>query len=203
MSLGDTGGYSASMNQREAGENMIYRYDAMLIDATINSQVVPYLVRAVPRWKNVPNGHLPRHMLTPERATNRMIELQILQTAAMLVPVQESAVYDAAGLNKPKDGSDGSLPEKTVFLGQPPAVGPDGQPMQGGGADGMPGVMTSGEQGGGRDAGLAQVESPRAEQTSQNRIQALERSVRDVSARLGQNGAPSNGRRQSLKRSRV
>ena len=119
MEIGDAGGYNATIDQRDAGENVIFRYDAMNIDTTMNQQLIPYIVRAVPRWKDVPQAHLPRHCLTPERGRNRMEELELLQATAMMVPVRESDVYDVSGIQRPNDGANGGEPDRTVFLGQP------------------------------------------------------------------------------------
>lgn len=194
MSLGDVGGYSATMNQREAGEAILFRYDAMQIDETINSQLVPAIIRAVPRWANVPLGHLPRHCLTPEREKNRLQELEILEKMAMMVPVKEDDVYDAGGHQRPKDGVDGSQPEKSIFLGQPQAGGDIWSAMP----DDQRTAMRNPD-----TRGVKDVESPRMEQVKQTKLlQGARKALVGATARMAQgnsNAQNSQGRKaQSL-----
>ncbi len=121
MQLADVGGYNASEGQRDAGEQIIFMYDAMCISAMYNLQLVPHIIWAVPQWRNIPLEWMPKVDLMPHKLRNRLQELQILQQAAQMVPVREADVYDAAGLSKPNLGLDGSEPEPTIFLGQPQA----------------------------------------------------------------------------------
>ena len=177
MSLGDVGGFSATLNQRDAGEQILFRYDAMSIDETINGQLVPHVIRAVPRWANVPIGHMPRHVMAPERSKNRMEELQIIQTIASMVPVKEEDIYDAGGHQRPKDGADGTQPERSVFLGQPQQGGDIWSAMPDDQKDAMRNPDTR---------GLAGIESPRMEQTRQAQLFNMKRQIGQVSQRIAQ-----------------
>lgn len=136
MSIGQEGSFGASVNQDETGPQMIYRWDAMCIDGTINTQLIPYMIRAVPKWRHVPVHHMPRHCMTPERQRNRGEELDMLERLAKMVPIRKADVYEAAGYQQPKDGKDGTEKEDVVFLGQQE------------GFDGASGMPTPGSAGG-------------------------------------------------------
>lgn len=137
LEVGDTGGYSATLDQRDAGASIIFRYDAKNIDETINSQLIPAIVRS--RWPNLPPSYYPRHVLASKNDDNEKTRLELLQIAAALVPVREQDVYDAAGLIKPKKLESGEE-EPSVFLGQKPEQPSlfDAFPPSGGGMPGEP-----------------------------------------------------------------
>jgi hypothetical protein len=184
MDIGEVGGYSATINQREAGEMILFRYDAMSIDETITGQLVPHIIRSVPRWANVPLGHMPRHCMAPERPKNRMEELQIIQTMAQMVRVREDDVYDAGGHSRPKDGADGAQPERSIFLGNPEAGGDIWSAMP----DDEKDVQRSPD-----TRGLKSIESPRMEQTRQAQLFAMKKQLGNVSARLSEGSGSTSG----------
>lgn len=119
MQLANVGGYNATEGQRDAGEVVVFAYDAMCLSKFFTNQIVPYIVRAVPKWANLPDEVLPKVSLMPQKLRNRLQELQLLQSGAQMVPIREADIYEAIGKTRPKDGLDGSEPEPAIFLGQP------------------------------------------------------------------------------------
>lgn len=120
MQLAEVGGYNASEGQRDAGETVIFMYDALRIASVLTNQLVPHIVRAVPAWSKLPDVWMPTVNLMPHKMRNKLQELSVIQQAAMMVPVREDDIYAAAGLIRPRDGRDGQVPDNVVFLGQPP-----------------------------------------------------------------------------------
>ncbi len=114
MDVGSRGSYSATLEQNDTGLEVLIEWDAMTIDTTINTQLVGPIVRSVPKWRNMPDEHLPKHVLTPERRRNRLMELEQLERMAALgAPIRLSDVYDAAGKQAPRNGEAIAVPMAT------------------------------------------------------------------------------------------
>lgn len=116
LEVGDRGSYAATVDQRDEGASIIFRWDAKNIDTTIDLQCVPAMVQA--RFPGIPEEYYPHHKLTPEVEKNRAVEMEVIQAAAQLVPIREEDVYEACGYSRPKDD------EAKVFLGQAPGGAP-------------------------------------------------------------------------------
>lgn len=109
MEHGDSGGFSASVSQKDFGPMMVYRFDGRCIGETFSSQLIPAILRA--RWPDYPVELMPRFVLEPKEEVDRQMQVDILTTTAEAVAVREQDFYDAAGVKAPADG------DKTVFLG--------------------------------------------------------------------------------------
>ena len=133
MQLGPTGSYGASVDQRDSGSEIIFRFDAKNISETLNLQLIPHIVWS--KYPDCPKNMMPKHVMAPKQAPDRQADLQALQTASALVPITRADIYRAAGLEPPKADT---APEEIVFSGQAPDMvgGLDNYPaafMQGNG----------------------------------------------------------------------
>jgi phage gp29-like protein len=113
--LGPSGSYGASVDQRDSGSDIVFRYDAKLISSTLNQQLIPHIVWA--KWPDCPKNLLPKHNMSPKQATDKSAELGALQLAAGMVPISRQDIYRAAGVEAPKADA---KPESIVFLGTAP-----------------------------------------------------------------------------------
>lgn len=136
LSVGDNGSYGATVDQRDAGARIVFRYDAINIDDTITRQLIPHIVQA--KWPGLPQSYFPRHVLAPEEIEDQETRLSVLSQAAQLVPVREDDIYAAANITRPKK----TLDRKTGQMIEEPCVFTGGN--QGGGAEdmlsGLPGM---------------------------------------------------------------
>jgi phage gp29-like protein len=126
MDVGPGGSYASAVNQRDSGTQMVFRYDAVNIDTTINNQMVPYMCQA--RWPGMPASYYPRHQMAPELQKDKKAEMEIIRMAVeMGVDLREAEVYDILGMTKPKEGEDVlviSTGMEGTFEGFPPAAPP-------------------------------------------------------------------------------
>jgi hypothetical protein len=135
---GEKGGYAGKAMLREAGPQIIFRYDAGNISDTLNSQIIPYIVWG--QWPGCPKEYFPKHVMEPKEEKDEKARLEVAQLAAQLVPLRKDEVYDAAGFTRPKEGD-----EDTVFTGgqEDPFAGMGG--MGGGGPAELPGTSGGGD----------------------------------------------------------
>lgn len=119
--VGETGSYGATVDQRDAGSTIIFRYDAKNIDETLNNQIVPYIVQA--RWPGIPEAYYPKHILQPQREEDQEHRMRVLRAAAEMVEVRQDDVYQAAGIEQPKEDKVTGKKEPFVFIGQTPEGG--------------------------------------------------------------------------------
>lgn len=117
LQVGDVGSYGATVDQRDAGAEIIFRYDAQRLSDTLNEQIVSHIVRA--RWPECPEEYLPKHVMAPKEAVDKKYELDVIQLAAALVPIQKTDVYEAAGLEAPNEDAE---PDDILFLGSDPSM---------------------------------------------------------------------------------
>lgn len=117
LQVGDVGSYGATVDQRDAGADIIFRYDAQRISDTLNQQMVPHIVRS--RWPDCPEEYLPKHIMAPKEAVDKQYELSTIQMAATMVPVQKTDVYKAAGVEAPNEDAE---PDDILFLGSDPSM---------------------------------------------------------------------------------
>lgn len=104
LEVGDTGSYGATVDQRDAGSQIIFRYDAQNINETINRQLVPVICQK--KWPGLPRKYYPAHNLAPDEKTERLERLEALTQALQFVPIRKEDLYEAAGTTRPKEGED-------------------------------------------------------------------------------------------------
>lgn len=139
LQLGPNGSYGAAVDQRDAGAEIIFKFDANNISETLNTQLIPHIARA--KWPEIPDEYLPVHQMAPKQPVDRNGELDTLTKLATVVPVRKDDFYEAAGVDKPEKETD---PEEMVYLGNSGEMmsGMDGFPppiMGGAGEAGQPG----------------------------------------------------------------
>ena len=117
LEVGDRGSYAATVAQRDAGASIIFRYDALKLDETLNIQLIPYIVNA--RWPGIPRAYYPKHTMAPEEEVDQELRMRLIQQAAEMVPVRRTDVYSAAGLERPMQNE----MKDVVYLGQAPIPG--------------------------------------------------------------------------------
>jgi len=116
MQTGETGSFGANVEQKNAGENVYFAYDALNLDSTFNRFLIPAIVQA--RFGGIPEKYYPRHAMTPEKVRDRKGDMELLQLAASLVPIREDDVYDTIGKKRPKEDPITGEIEPHVFMGQ-------------------------------------------------------------------------------------
>jgi hypothetical protein len=132
MQTGDRGSYGASVNQRDAGPMILFKYDAKNIDETINAQLFPYIVNA--RYPGIPKTYYPKSNLVPEEIEDRDAKLETLGTLASLVPVRKKSFYAIAAEEEPK------ADEETVYTGNQSKYGAEQTTQPGMEGMGIPGA---------------------------------------------------------------
>ncbi len=115
MQLGSSGSYGASVDQRDSGSEIIFRYDAKNIDETLNCQLIPHIVWA--RWPTCPVEYMPKHVMAPKQAPDRGADVEMLEALARSVPVAQADFYRAAGVDRPRNDTQ---PQDLVYTGQSP-----------------------------------------------------------------------------------
>lgn len=101
---GESGGYAASVNRRDAGPQIIFRYDAMNISESLNVQLIPYIVWG--RWPGLDDKYFPRHVMEPKEEKDQKQRMELAEMAARLVPIRKDEIYEAAGFDRPKEGDE-------------------------------------------------------------------------------------------------
>ena len=140
MEIGPQGSYASSVSQRDSGSQMVFRWDCLNIDTTINLQMVPYICQA--RFPGMNPRYYPRHQMAPELQKDKKAEMEIIEKAVQMgVDIRKSDIYDLLGKSKPKEGEDILVLSSSVgspFEGFPPAA----PPMNEEGADRMKELTT-------------------------------------------------------------
>jgi hypothetical protein len=129
---GDKGGYAGKVAMKDAGPQMIFRYDARNIDETVNHQLIPYIVWG--RWPGLGDEYFPKHRMEGKEEKDEKLRLEVAQIASSMVPIRAEDIYEASGYEKPNEG------DETVFNPaqmDDPFGGMGG--MDGGGNPGIPG----------------------------------------------------------------
>lgn len=121
LNLGESGAYAATVDQRDSGMDIIFRFDAQNINETINTQLIPYIVCA--KFKGCDSKYWPKHALEPAEQVDQQVKMSVLQQGAALVPVRKASIYQAMGEKPPGDD------EETVFVGMQPDGAFDGFPQ--------------------------------------------------------------------------
>jgi hypothetical protein len=119
LEVGSHGSYAATVKQHDSGAAIIFRYDAKIINETIDQQIIPYIVRA--RWPQIPDDYFPNHRLAYEEREEQLANLEILRSAAEMVPIKQDEVYDLFDLDRPDPN------DETVYLGPGQQGGEPGQ----------------------------------------------------------------------------
>lgn len=129
LGSGNKGGFSAQVDQRENSSDVLVRYDAKaVISDTLDTQLIPFIVRANPKYAALSDEYMPKHVMVPEKSNDREAALRVIGATAALVPVSKQDVYKAAGVDRPKEGTDES---ELIYLGS-------GDSEMIGAEDGMP-----------------------------------------------------------------
>lgn len=136
------GGYSSHVSRQESGPKVYYAYDAMNIESTINTQLIPAIVW----WKfpNLPLEYMPRLQLDTDQGKDRKQELEILEGAQKLgLPITISYAQRQTGIPAPeKDEPLLEAPQPAMGEGMPGEAPPGAAPP------GMKGKAEAGTDGG-------------------------------------------------------
>lgn len=121
LNLGEGGSYAGTVDQRDSGMNIIFRFDAMNISDTLTNQVIPYIVNS--KFKGCDPKYYPKYSLEPKEQVDQGMRMGVLQQGAQVVPVRKASFYEAMGEKPPGDD------EETVFMGMAPGGAFDGFPQ--------------------------------------------------------------------------
>ncbi len=108
LSQQDKGGYASHKSRQQSGPDLLALRDATRICSTINSQLVPAILRyGPPEFQKIDFEDMPKIALYNEDD----LDADTLDKATKLVPVPRKFIYRRLKIDEPQEG------EKTVFTG--------------------------------------------------------------------------------------
>lgn len=108
LSQQDKGGYASHKSRQQSGPDLLATRDATRICSTINSQLVPAMIKYGPQpLRDLDPADLPKIVLFNEDD----VDAEALEKAVKLVPVGKKFIYRRLKIDEPTEG------EETVFHG--------------------------------------------------------------------------------------
>lgn len=108
LSQQDKGGYSAHKSRQQSGPDKLASRDAGRISSTLNTQIVPAILRYGPEeFRTLDRRDRPKILLYNEED----VDADTIGKAADLVPVPKKYIYRQLKIDEPQEG------EETVFTG--------------------------------------------------------------------------------------
>jgi hypothetical protein len=115
-----SGGYSDHVSRRDSGPMVLFKADSNNIENTLNSQLIPSIVRRGPFGNAIPFELFPKFELDCREERDRMQEASIIERVSKIVPLKETEVYDRIGFTPPEKD------DRTIFYGLPTGKDGDG-----------------------------------------------------------------------------
>ena len=129
MQGGKIGSSLATMVEgSQMGTELAFEWDSENIADTISTQLIPYIIWNVPKWRKVPLAHMPRYSLSAQRSRTRLNELSVVERVNAHVPVSAYDYYNASGVQPPRGVEQDELDAPVMPFNQQQGVRLGGRP---------------------------------------------------------------------------